>query len=772
MLKNILENLNPPQKEAALHREGPLVIYAGAGSGKTRVICCRIANLVETGVPPSSIIAVTFTNKAAKEMKERVEHMIGHQSRSIIVSTFHSACARFLRVYAGEVGYEPGFSIYDDDEQKSLLKDVFRELSVPEKFLSVPILKKRIDSIKNLGKTPQQNWDEVRFAQKESTAKSYADYGEVEHAEIIAKCYELYQKKLKAQNAMDFNDLLLVMVQLLETRPNVLQALQNRFQYFLVDEFQDTNPIQFKFITLLAGKTRNLCIVGDDDQSIYSWRGADPTFILNFTKFYNDAKIVKLEQNYRSSDVIVRAATSVISRNVARTAKTLWTEVTNGEPIYLRPAFDGPEEANFIAQSIVTKIQDGAKYNEFAVLYRTNAQSRSIEDSLRRRLLPYIIYGSVRFYERAEIKLLLSYLRLLINPDDDVSFEKVVNTPRRGFGDKALSSLKRAALEEGTSLLKMAARYARNEIELDVGRGGSALKNITSLYSRWMASLEETRPSYMVQQMIGDINYEPYVRSQYPDDADDRWLNVIELKNALIEFELKFGTQEQEFTNDLTGFKRILCSFLEETSLIVEPTHKNVQAGDADAITLMTIHSAKGLEFDHVFLAGLEEGTLPHMNSLESPESIEEERRLMYVAMTRARRDLTLTHVKRHRFRGDLPVEPSRFIGEIPLDLIRQDAAQQQWFVPGYSQAAPVAPQNFSYRKTVDTYLKRGDSLEASELGESEMAQWRSGAQVRHKVFGVGVIQKIEKSVDGFRVEVRFPVVGTKRLIHTYLSLM
>lgn len=770
--------LNKPQLAAVEQIDGPMVIYAGAGSGKTRVICYRIANLIANGVSPSSILAVTFTNKAAKEMRERIEQLIGLRARSIIVSTFHSACARFLRIYAKEAGYTESFSIYDDGDQKSLLKDVVKELNIPEKFLTVATIKNKIDRLKNAGETPQDYKVRIR---RESTEKanvvssSFVRFGEEEHAEIIQKCYELYQSKLKQQNAMDFNDLILVMVEMLSKREDVLKQMHNRFRYFLVDEFQDTNPTQFKFIELLSAHTKNLCIVGDDDQSIYSWRGAEPAFILDFNKQYPNANVFKLEQNYRSSETIVKAATSIISNNLKRAPKTLWTSQTSGSKILIKTASDPYDEAQFIVNGILNTLKEGARLREFAILYRTNAQSRALEDELRRRMLPYIIYGSVRFYERAEIKILLSYLRLLINPDDDAAFVRMIAVPRRGFGDKAISRLKELAYQNNLSLARAADRIANNEIVTDIGRGLSALKEVSKLFTRCYSSLKVSgKPSIVLDEILTSIHFSDYLRTVYPEDSDDRWLNVLELKNALIEFEGRFETtvQHQKDTGEVdetfvTSNGNMLAAFLEQALLTVEPTVHNVQAGETDAVSLMTIHSSKGLEFDRVFIAGLEEGVLPHMNSLEVAASVEEERRLMYVAVTRARQHLTLTHIRRNRFRPDIFAETSRFIKEVPIECAD--------FIKPASSTTPLTNVRSNLNLTLSSSLKSADSILGAPLATTIQNEtdpsFQEGQRVRHKLFGVGTIQRIEKCLSGFKLEIRFPVVGVKKLMHTYVTL-
>ena len=590
---------------------------------------------------------------------------------------------------------------------------------------------------------------------------------------------------------MDFNDLILQMVLLLERNELVRKQMQNRFRYFMVDEFQDTNPIQFRLVTSISAHTHNLCIVGDDDQSIYSWRGAEPAFILDFNRHFPEAKTFKLEQNYRSTEAIVASASYLIGHNLKRAPKTLWTDGAEGSPLRIKTCMDAYDEAFFVASEIVETLGQGAKHSQFAILYRTNAQSRALEDELRRRMLPYIIYGSVRFYERAEIKTLLSYLRLLVNPHDDAAFAKVINTPRRGFGDKALMRLKEIAETHGFSMARAADRVANGEVPNDIGRGVSALKEFSKLFVNAYNELQMMHPpSSVFAGLLSGIHFEEYVRATYPEDAEERWLNVLELKNALEDFERRYTQgelNEIQFSEAAgeSGQAHVLALFLEQALLTVEPTVHNVQQGEAEAITLMTIHSAKGLEFERVFLTGLEEGTLPHQNSLESEAAVEEERRLMYVALTRARQTLTLSHVRRHRFRPDFPTEPSRFLFELPEQHVERIASTRS--TPKSSLGGMirrgdqvVSPLAWSGNSGIGSHEARtsfgesgasgaGGSLAKNSLG-NDPTPYYVGQRVKHKLFGTGTVQGSEKSMDGWKVEVKFPLVGTKKLMHSYLT--
>lgn len=768
-----LSLLNQAQHDACVHKDGPAVVYAGAGSGKTRVICSRIGWLItKQNVPAFSILAVTFTNKAAKEMKERIDDYIGNQrAKNLIVSTFHSFCARFLRKYSIEAGFQPGFSIYDDNDQKSLLKDILKQLNIPDKLLSVSTVKAKIDKIKNQGLTPEEYLRDIKNNEdiiSNENKYQFRQFGEHYDPMLIQKVYEAYQKILKQQNAMDFNDLLLIMYKLIESNPSVLQSLQNRFRYFLIDEFQDTNPIQFKLIQLLSSHTKNLFIVGDDDQSIYSWRGAEPSFILNFDKEFTDAKVYKLEENYRSTDKIIGAATSLIKNNYKRADKSIFTNKVNGKKVKFKSCEDAYTEARFIVNEIYSGIQNNENFSDFCILYRTNAQSRSIEDELRRRMLPYIIYGSVRFYERAEIKLLLSYLKLIVNPNDEASLQKIINTPRRGFGEKAVQNLKDLSIQRNIGMLKTLTEVVYGTIENDISRSLAGVKDFIMNYQKWKNNItDHNKPSLTLAQIISDINFEAYLRTTHPEDFDERWLNVIELKNAIVEFEnFQYEDENSDNFEPKTGIDK-LSLFIEQAMLTIEPTVFNVQQGTANAVTLMTIHSAKGLEFPNVFIAGLEEGILPHQNSLDVPESVEEERRLMYVAITRARNKLTLTNSKRNRYKDFLPAQESRFISEIPEQFIE------------YSDQVNKIKKEFGKISNETKFIDKprifkGDDLlsQQNSISNKDESIWKKGQRVSHKVFGEGTIREIEKSAQGYRLKIRFEKssVGEKTLIHTYVN--
>lgn len=793
----LTSGLNDAQQKAVNHRDGPLAIYAGAGSGKTRVIVHRMAKLMATGVPGSSIMAVTFTNKAAREMKDRLSRLATSggaepfNARNVLVSTFHAAAAKFLRMYATDLGYSAHFTIADDGDQKSILKQIVKEWNIPETVASPATLKSKIDRLKNRGLTPAAYAASLQDSDggDDERSRSLRSFGERIDSGLVAKVFEAYQNTLKRSDAMDFNDLLVNMVLLLQTSSRAREQLAFRYRYFLIDEFQDTNPVQFQWIQLLAGHTRNLCIVGDDDQSIYSWRGAEPRFIVDFAAYYPDATVIKLEQNYRSCAHIIHAASTLIGQNTIRAAKTLWTDNPPGSLIRVVTHYDNSEEGLSMAEEIVRAASSGVPYSHYAILYRTNAQSRVIEDELRRKMLPYIIYGSVRFYERAEVKIILTYLRLLLNFRDDLAFAKCIATPKRGFGEKALETLSALAREQQLSTLQTAVRIVYGELPNPFARGLSGLRKFVELYTHLKIKLDAGESGVRIlESLLHGLSYEEHLRASYPEDFDERWLNIVELQNALSEF----------LESHEPGENHPLADFLESASLMTEPTSRDVAEGSAEAVSLMTIHAAKGLEFERVYVCGLEEGVLPHLNSMDTPAEVEEERRLLYVAMTRARRELTLTSVKCQRFRRDLPTQKSRFLAELPDEDVS---------IHGQSSfSAPISSRSWSNSRAwgnraaqtqaSQTYAQNAHHQGSAQMSHSELLQklrsvtsaksenlpngqedngpnscpFVTGQKVRHKIFGDGIITSIEASVGTFRLEIRFAQVGVKKLMHSFVT--
>ena len=759
-----LSHLNQEQLKAATHDTGPAVIYAGAGSGKTRVICHRVAWLIEQGVLPSRIMCVTFTNKAAREMKERIQKVAPAGATGIQVSTFHSTCAKFLRIFTKEAGYQEGFSIYDDSDQKTVLKTVIKRLNIPDKILTTSQLKYHFDSLKNQGFTPETLKEDIEkhpdegSRHMELSGLAYSNALPDSPDKILLTCYELYTSLMKQQNAMDFGDLILQMVKLLEKDESVLAMMQRRYSYFMVDEFQDTNPIQFRLMELLSSHTNNLVIVGDDDQSIYSWRGAEPQFILNFHKKFDDVKVFKLEQNYRSTQKIVNSAMNLICSNVQRADKKLFTENTEGEPIDIAGFQEPSAEAQWICKQVMGGLKEGSQLSDYAVLYRTNAQSRALEDAFRRHMVPYVIYGSVRFYERAEIKDLLSYLKLLVNPHDDASFLRAINTPRRSVGPKAVSLLQEIAVGNQLSLAQAAFRVAHGEINANLGRGLKGVTLFTDLMGVLYTKLQTTNsPAEVLKQLLSSVEYSAHLTKTYAEDSEDRILNVKELLRAFEEYGDK---------NPGTSGKDLLVNFLEEATLTVEPKRNQVEEGSAEAITLMTIHAAKGLEFKKVFVSGLDEGTLPHANSSDDPTQLEEERRLLYVAMTRAQEHLSITYSRTHRFRRGMPVSKSRFLRELPEDNLLDVFGDTFRKV-----RKPINNLDNLFEKIRDNpKLKEASHLSVVKEPEEDEVTWKNGMLVMHRIFGQGKITEVEPARDGYKLQILFPQAGYKTIMDRFVK--
>jgi DNA helicase-2/ATP-dependent DNA helicase PcrA len=637
---NYLENLNPEQKEAVLQTEGPVLILAGAGSGKTRVLTYRIAYMIEEkSINPWNILAITFTNKAAKEMKERVGHLIGN-TQDMWISTFHAACARILRKDIERLGgYKKNFVIFDTKDQESVIKECLKELNLNEKNFPFKAVSSVISGAKNLLEGP------TKFAEK--------NMGDI-RGRKMTDIYTLYQKKLKKNNALDFDDILFKAVELLANNPDILSYYQNKFKYIMIDEYQDTNYCQYRLVSLLAKQHHNLCVVGDDDQSIYSWRGADIGNILNFEKEFPNAKVIKLEQNYRSTQTILDAANAVIKNNFGRKSKKLWTENDIGASIQLYNAMNEWGEANFIAAEI-KQLQEayGKRLNEFSVLYRTNAQSRVIEEAFMSNGIPYRIIGGFKFYDRKEVKNVIAYLRLIQNPDEDVSLKRIINIPKRGIGNTTLEAIQSYARENDDSLFGTLL-----SIDSIPGVSKKALGNINEfvkLISGLMAAAEMKKPSAILKELLDKSGYLDSLKKEGDEDDLSRVENVGELLSATLDYESK--------NPDAT-----LQQFLEQLALMSDID--NFQA-DAEAVVLMTLHSAKGLEFPVVFMSGMEEGVFPSQRSYFEESQMEEERRLMYVGITRARESLYLTAAFERTIFGSATYNMvSQFIKEIPKDLI------------------------------------------------------------------------------------------------------
>jgi DNA helicase-2/ATP-dependent DNA helicase PcrA len=696
----LLESLNPTQLDAVEHTEGPLLILAGAGSGKTRVLTHRVAYLLDQGLAaPEEVLAITFTNKAAREMKDRVALLVGPDSRRMWVSTFHAFCARILRVHAEKLGYKREFTIYDGADQVRLVKRCIVELGKDPKRFNPRSFQAQISSAKNVLMAPD---DFLR------NTEGYI-------AENVAEVYDLYQRRLYENNAMDFDDLIMQTVALLELYPEVRERYQTRFKYIHIDEYQDTNHAQYRLVNILAAGHRNLCVVGDDDQSVYSWRGADIRNILDFERDYPEAKVVKLEQNYRSTQTILDAANAVVANNASRKAKALWTAGGEGERIRVFAASDEYAEARFVVSEVERLIEGGASPREISVFYRTNAQSRALEDVLVREGVPYQVVGGVRFYERAEIKDAMAYLSVISNPDDSVSLERIINVPKRGLGSTSVAKLQDYASRNGISLYGALAEA--DAVGL-TGAAKKACRGVRDLFEGLRVAARELPPTESIGAVLDESGYRRELEAEDTIEAESRLENLEELINAAREYE----RVEPEPT---------LEGFLQEQALYSDQDSLTSEGG---RVTLMTLHNAKGLEFGHVFVVGMEEGTFPHARSLDE-HNLEEERRLAYVGITRARETLTLTHAKLRSSWGEREYRmPSRFLSEIPDEY-------KSGTVPGFANASGRGGGGVALPG-------RGEP----ERAASEGTTYRSGEKVRHTKFGVGEV--VEAGVG--RVVIRF----------------
>jgi DNA helicase-2/ATP-dependent DNA helicase PcrA len=715
--ESLLAPLNPPQRDAVTTTKGPVLVLAGAGSGKTRVIAHRIAYLLAVeDVGPRHVLAVTFTNKAAEEMRHRVEDLLLPAGiRPPLIATFHSACVRILRERATQAGLRPSFVIYDEDDRQSLVKEALRELDFDERTLTPSTVVHRISHCKNQMLSP---------AEVEQLARTPRE-------ERLASLYRLYEEKLRTAGALDFDDLLLRVVQLLETVPEALRWYRAVWMHVLVDEYQDTNRAQYRVVQLLTEEHRNLCVVGDPDQSVYRWRGADLRNILDFEKDFPDCRVVALEQNYRSTKRILDIASAVIVNNTVRKDKRLWTKNQEGERALVYRAWDENEEAAFVAQKIRATHREGREYRDVAVFYRTNAQSRVLEDALRRAGIPYLIVGGVRFYERREIKDVVAYLRLVSNPFDDVAFRRAVAAPTRGIGKATLDRLADGARAAGSPLL---ARCAALPAEI-AGKPRRALEEFGRLITR----LAERRPGLTVPALIDEVctasGYREALKAERTAEAEARLENLEELVAASEEFVV---TQQVEGIEPVT-----LEAFLDSVALVADTDELDAEAG---GVTLMTLHSAKGLEFPMVFLTGLEEGVFPHSRSMLEPEELEEERRLCYVGITRAREQLLLSYALHRRIQGYGVAEPSRFLLEIPEELLDLINARRP--------------------ETVGPALPAG-----GEPDPGEDFPFRLGAKLRHARWGEGLLVGMEREGADVIATVHFASVGRKRLSLQYAHL-
>ena len=747
---SIYDTLNEQQKEAVFHTEGPLLILAGAGSGKTRVLTHRIAYLIEErGVNPWNILAITFTNKAAGEMRERVDRLVGFGAESIWVSTFHSTCVRILRRYIDRIGFDTNFTIYDSDDQKSLMRDVCRVLDVDTKKYKERMFLSAISAAKDEMITP----DEYEL-------NAAGDFGK----QKIAQVYREYERQLHANNALDFDDLLLKTVQLFQTQPDVLESYQERFRYIMVDEYQDTNTVQFKFVSLLAAKYQNLCVVGDDDQSIYKFRGANIRNILNFEQEFQNARVIKLEQNYRSTQNILNAANAVIQNNRGRKDKTLWTDNGDGEKVHLRQFDTAYDEAEFVADDIRKNIENGGTYQDYALLYRTNAQSRMFEEKFVACNIPYKIVGGVNFYARREIKDLLCYLKTIDNGRDDLAVRRIINVPKRGIG---LTTITR--IQESAAAREIGFYEALLGLDLipGVARAASKLDSFVALIEYFKRRSDEVSITDLMNEIIEKTGYIENLEAEDKEDAQARIENIEELVSKIAAYEEQCAAEQ---------VKPSLSQFLEEVALVadIDSLEEN-----PDYVVLMTLHSAKGLEFPHVYLVGMEDGLFPSYMTITSDndEDLEEERRLCYVGITRAEQELTMTCARKRMTRGETHYNRmSRFLQEIPKELMengslpfdkemQKEREQELIRQNAYTQAK----QAFRQKPFQNYGIQKG--AKAFAVSKEKGLDYQVGDRVRHIKFGEGTVKGILEGGRDFEVTVEFDTAGVKKMFATFAKL-
>ena len=764
---SIYESLNPVQQEAVYHTEGPLLILAGAGSGKTRVLTHRIAYLIdECQVNPWNILAITFTNKAAGEMRERVDQIVDFGAEDIWVSTFHSTCVRILRRYIDRLGYDRSFTIYDGDDQKTVIKEVCKKLNIDTKVYKERTLLSAISSAK----------DEM-IGPKEYLLRSEGDYAR----QRIAQVYEEYQKRLRSNNALDFDDLLFKTVELFKTDAEVLNYYQDRFKYIMVDEYQDTNTVQFQFVSLLAAKYRNLCVVGDDDQSIYKFRGANIHNILDFEKTFPDAKVIKLEQNYRSTKMILDAANGVIHHNQGRKDKTLWTDNEQGVPIALNQYQTEYEEAMGIVNDIAAKTErHEAEYKDFAVLYRTNAQSRVLEEKFVTRNIPYRVVGGVNFYQRKEIKDILAYLKIINNGQDDVAVRRVVNVPKRGIGATTVTKAAEYADQWGISLYEA---FKQVDGIPGLGRAAAKINGFVNLIQVFRTKAEYMSLAELYDEVLEDTGYLKELQAEQTDEATTRIENLDELRNKIVAYEEE---TEQPSLNEL----------LEQIALVADVDNMD----DSDnKVILMTLHSAKGLEFPYVYLCGMEDGLFPSYMTIanDDPMEIEEERRLCYVGITRAMKKLTLSYAMCRMMHGQTQYNKiSRFVKEIPPQLIGGSLPRERFprkaedDLPWNTGSASNGISGFggsragtygsgsrmgtgvgnrgirqSHKFDVSAFAKKGGDMKKTA------PDYEVGDTVKHIKFGTGVVQAIKDGGKDYEVTVDFPKYGPKKMFAGFAKL-
>ena len=761
-MEELLEELNPRQREAVEKTEGPCLVIAGAGSGKTKVLTYKISYLMkEKYIKPWNILAITFTNKAANEMKERVEALVGDAINDIWIGTFHSICVRILRRYIDRLGYDHSFAIFDTSDQKTLVKNCMKELNIDPKLFTEKSILNEISNAKNEMLEPE-----------EFEVRANGDY----RREITAKVYKLYQKKLKENNAIDFDDIINFTIKILTDNGDILEYYSEKFKYILVDEYQDTNKSQFMLVTLLASRSGNITVVGDNDQSIYKFRGADITNILNFEKDFPGSSIIKLEQNYRCSGNILKVANEAIKHNENKYEKKLWTENEDGSLPYVFCGEDEYEEATFIVQEINRlKREEYYKYSDYVILYRMNSQSRAIEDVLRREDIPYKILGGLKFYERKEIKDTIAYLRLIANPADNLSLERIINEPKRGVGKTSIENIEKISAEQGISMYEV------------IKEADKYIPRIYENTRSFINAIEELRNldvpvSELIKQTLNKTGYTQALKNENTVEAETRIENLEEFLTVAMEFE------KEAAENSLT-------EFLESISLSSDTD--NIEDTD-NMVTLMTLHSAKGLEYPVVFLVGMEEGIFPGHKSMDNPEDVEEERRLFYVGITRAKQNLYMTFAKRRTIFGSTSYNPpSRFIKEIPSELLdgyneaMQDKDEEdnkfadspfEWrYKNNKMQESKVTTYKVD-SETLKTENKSGFQFRSAEsflknlenkkvTNTEDLSKYKVGQNVFHKRFGKGIITKLEQEADDIKVDIEFEKFGHKRLMAKFAGL-
>ena len=733
---SIYDTLNNEQREAVFCTEGPLLMLAGAGSGKTRSLTHRIAYLIEEkGVAPWNILAITFTNKAAQEMRERVDALVGYGSEDIWISTFHATCSRILRRYIDLLGYDRNFTIYDASDQKSLMKEVLKEMKIDTKQFPERSVMSEISSAKNEYKSPLDYRNE---------------YGSNFRNQRIADIYEHYQKRLKENNALDFDDLLVKMVDLFQANPDVLEHYQDRFQYIMVDEYQDTNTVQFLLVSLLAKKYRNLCVVGDDDQSIYKFRGANIYNILNFEKVFPDAQVIRLEQNYRSTQNILNAANGVIANNKGRKEKKLWTENQKGELVHFKQYDSEYDEADGVVSRINFLAMRGVQYKDMAILYRTNAQSRIFEEKLKQKNIPYAIVRGISFYDRKEIKDLMSYLKVVDSGMDDLSVKRIINVPKRGIGQTTINRLQEFAILNQMSFLD--AVFNADEIP-EVARALAKLHKFADMIEEFREYASEHEISELLEHILDVTQYRAELEAEGTDESISRLEDIEELFNDIAYYE-----EEEENPN--------LRDFLAEKDMYTLNAGIDNLEDENNKVLLMTLHNAKGLEFNNVFLGGMEEGVFPGFGAMMSGDEseIEEERRLCYVGITRAKERLFLSAAKRRMLRGQTQYNRrSRFIDEIPGQYLdTEQRVSEQRVVKNTERSA-----KYQYGAKAGKPYNLSD-FKVKPVGELD---YQVGDRVKHIKFGVGTVQEITKGGRDFEVAVEFDRVGRKKMFASFAKL-